>query len=52
MIEMLEDPADFFKHIMRAAASMGTVMFFGHRGKQWEEFWASVGPSTVGDDHL
>ena len=46
MAQLLDQPDKFFHNVKRAAASIGTIMLYGHRAKEWDGFWASVRQSS------
>lgn len=42
LVQLLDKPRDFRESVKRTVASMGSIMFFGHRAPEWEGFWAHV----------
>lgn len=45
MFDLLETPKDFAQHVMRTTASMGSIVLYGHRAPNYENFWGSVSSS-------
>jgi hypothetical protein len=46
MLDLLDKPEEFRLSVQRTSASIASIVLYGHRAPEWDNFWASVSSSN------